>query len=97
MSYRQVNKLQVDVNFGLISQNEFNATVSSISAPWITSTSILVASPAGIATADHDPDDYFCDQIHAYCTNIQPGVSFDLVAFAPNGTWGNYLINVLGV
>ena len=90
------NKAQALVNFGSPYQEDFNATVT-VSAPWVQATSVIICSSSGIATVDHDPDDYLADQIQAYATNIVPGVSFDVVAVAPSGTWGRYLINTIGV
>ena len=84
------------VNFGSINQTEYNATVT-VAASWVGSGTILVCSPSATATADHDPDDYVAEGIMPAITNIVPGVSFDVSASAPNGTWGRYNINVLGV
>jgi hypothetical protein len=52
-----------------------------------------MVSPAGVATADHDPDDYQWDNISGYVSNIVNGVSFDIIGVAPNGSWGDYVFN----
>lgn len=90
------NTESAEVNFGGASDpEEFSATVT-VAATWVTGTSIIVCSPAAIATADHDPDDYAAEGITAYATNQVAGVGFDIIASAPNGTWGRYIIHAIG-
>ncbi len=90
------NFVQVTVDFGFASGNEdFNATVT-VSAPWVGADSRLICLPSGIATADHDPEDYAMEGITAYPANIIPGVSFDIIVSTKNGTFGTYIINVIG-
>ena len=91
------NAETAEVNFGSASSTETGEATATVAAPWVASSSIIVCSPAGTATADHDPDDYFLEGITAYATNIVNGVSFDIVAVAPNNTWGRYNINAVGV
>lgn len=86
---------QALINFGYTSE-DVNAK-ATIPCSWVQSTSIFSVTPSGIATYDHDPDDYTIENISAYVTNIVPGVSFDVIGVAPNGTWGAYLINIIGV
>jgi hypothetical protein len=74
---------------------ETTATVT-VSAPWVTALSVIVCNPFGGATADHGPEDAIVENLAAYATNIIPGVSFDIECYAPNGTWGRYLINAIG-
>lgn len=83
-----------DVNFGLSSQESSNATVT-VSDTHVKSNSIILLTPSGQATADHDPDDYGWDNISAYVSNIVAGVGFDVVGVAPNGSFGTYKINYL--
>lgn len=89
-----VNTGTATVNFGASSQESSNATVT-VSNPSVQSGSVIIVSPAGTSTADHDPDDYQWDNISAYVTNIVAGVGFDVVGVAPNGSWGRYNINYL--
>lgn len=90
------NFVQVTVDFGFASGNEdFNATVT-VSAPWVGADSRIICLPSGIATTDHDPEDYAMEGITAYPANIIPGVSFDIIVSARNGTFGTYIINVIG-
>jgi hypothetical protein len=74
-------------------QEETTARVTVL-APYVRSQSIIVCSPMGIPTADHDPEDVVVENIAAYGLNIVPGVSFDIMGYAPTNTWGKYLIRV---
>lgn len=85
---------QVDINFGTIDQED-SYTVTTVLTSSVLTTSIITVSPSGVATADHDPDDYQWDLISGYVTNIVNGVSFDIIGVAPNGSWGTYKINYL--
>ncbi|MGB8216224.1 MAG: hypothetical protein WCE94_02890 [Candidatus Methanoperedens sp.] len=90
------NFVQVTVDFGFATGNEdFNATVT-VSAPWVGADSRIICLPSGIATVDHDPEDYAVEGITAYPANIIPGVGFDIIVSAKNGTFGTYIINVIG-
>jgi hypothetical protein len=83
----------VTVNFGFPTTNEGDTATVTVSAPTVASNSKIFCSPATVATADHDPDDIVVEAITAYGTNIVPGVSFDVVAVAPQNSWGRYVIN----
>ena len=85
---------QATVDFGPITTEDSIATVT-VSTASVTTTSIIQVSPAGVATADHDPDDYQWDNISAYVSNIINGISFDIIGVAPNGSWGDYKFNYL--
>ena len=85
----------VTINFGYTPQVNWQTRVT-VSALWVTANSLIVVSVAAVATADHSPDEVTCEGIKVYPTNIVPGVSFDIVADAPNGTFGAYLVNYLG-
>lgn len=83
---------QATVDFGAVTQEDSIARVTVANAAALSS-SIINVSPAGIATADHDPDDYQWDNISGYVTNIVDGVSFDIIGVAPNGAFGDYAFN----
>ena len=90
------NFVQVTVDFGFVSGNEdFNA-IATVPAQWIRVDSRLICLPSGIATVHHDAEDYAVEGITAYLANIIPGVSFDIIVSAKNGTFGTYIINVIG-
>lgn len=86
---------QAQVDFGVVSQNDFNALIT-VAAAWVTASSKIICNPFGGATADHDAEDAMVEKISAYATNIVAGVGFDIQASAPFGTWGKYLINYSG-
>lgn len=83
---------QATVDFGASTGENSIARVTVFTASALTA-SIIMVSPAGIATADHDPDDYQWDNISGYVSNIVNGVSFDIIGVAPNGSWGDYVFN----
>lgn len=87
---------QAQVDFGFGSGNEGDSAIVTVLADWAASGSKLIAQPALVATADHDPDDIYAEEIIAYAENIIDGVSFDIVAKAPNNSWGKYKINIVG-
>ena len=82
---------QATIDFGTKEDGNASVTVSTTSA--LTASKIFV-TPAGVATADHDsPDDYAVEGVTFGVGNIVNGVSFDLFASAPNGTFGQYVAN----
>lgn len=83
---------QATVDFGASSQEDSYA-VTTVATASALSTSKIFVTPAGVATADHDTDDYQWDNISAYVANIVNGVSFDIIGIAPNGSWGDYVFN----
>lgn len=86
-----------DVDFGFASGQEGDVATATVSASWVTAGSKIVCTPFAVATSDHDPDDYAVEAIQAYATNIQVGVGFDVIARAPNGSFGVYTIHCLGI
>lgn len=83
---------QATVNFGAISKEDTITTVTVNTASVLTA-SIISITPSGKPTADHDSDDYQWDNVSGYPTNIINGTSFDIVGVAPNGSWGQYIMN----
>src|SRR5271170_8403001 len=89
--------LQVEVDFGYDSGNEGDTATTTVTGQtWVTSGSVILCNPFAGTTTDHDPDDTIVEGLDAYATNIVPGVGFDVAAYAPQNTWGKYLINVTG-
>jgi hypothetical protein len=83
---------QATVDFGPATGENNIARVTVNTASAVTG-SIIMVSPAGVSTSDHDPDDYQWDNISGYVSNIVDGVSFDIIATAPNGSFGEYSFN----
>lgn len=82
-----------EVDFGAVGDV---ATVS-VSAPWVTASSVLVCQVAGIANDDHDVEDALLEQITVNAFDVIPATGFSIRAHAPNTTWGRYTINVIGL
>jgi hypothetical protein len=89
-----LEKASGTVDFGTTEGNG-DASVS-VAATWVTGASIIVVSP-GAATADHDVEDALLEQITASVTALSAGVGFTITAHAPNGTWGQYTFNAVGL
>jgi hypothetical protein len=71
------------------------ATVD-VAAIWVTGSSVIVVAPGG-ASADHDAEDVLIEEIQFAVTAVNNGVGFTVTASAPNGTWGRYTINAVGL
>lgn len=88
---------QVLADFGFASGQEDDiATVTVTGQSWVTTSSVIVCSPAPITTADHDPDDYAIEGVIAVAENLVAGVGFDIRAKSCGDagvTWGKYYIN----
>lgn len=78
-----------EVDFGTITQESDVARVTVTDAS-ISATSYPIVAPYAITTTDHDPDDYSVEWISATIANVIAGVSFEIVAVAPNLTFGKY-------
>jgi hypothetical protein len=89
------NTIQSEIDFGPEETDIASITVTG--QPWVTVTSKIVANVAAESTADHDPEDAIIEGLIAYVSNLVPGVGFDLMARAPNSTWGRYKINAIGI
>lgn len=81
----------VEVDFGASG----SLATATLTASWITPSSVLVVSPGG-ATADHDAEDVLIEQVQASVSTVAAG-SCTVMAFAPAGTWGRYTFNVVGI
>jgi len=87
--------LQVTVDFGnATGPTEGDTAVFTVSSGTVSLTSKFIMTCAG-GTADHDLDDVVVEGIVAYASNIIAGVSYDVVAYAPQGSWGRYFVNVI--
>lgn len=91
-----IHTAQATLNFGTSNQEDFNASVT-VSASWVTASTTVLCNMFAKVTTDHDPDDYVVEGVSAIAGNIVPGVSFDVLGTAPQGTWGRYIVNCIGV
>jgi lysophospholipase L1-like esterase len=86
------NKLHVILDFGnYAGQEEDTTATTTVLDPYIQTSSVVQVSLAG-ATTDHDPEDGVIEGITLGVGNIVAGVSYDIYAYAPDGTWGKYLV-----
>lgn len=92
-----VNHLQVEVDFGFASAGEGDIARTTVAATWVTAASKIICGAFAAATPEHDPDDVVIEGIIAYASNLVPGVGFDVIAYAPQGAFGRYLVNASGL
>ena len=88
---------QVMVDFGHAGGGEAGVATVAVVAAWVASTSIILCNAAGVATPDHDAEDAALEGITAIAANLNTGVGFDVIARAPQGSWGRFTINIIGV
>lgn len=92
-----VNASNATVDFGFANGDEGDIATVTVTATWVLASSNIICVPYAVANADHDPEDYAVEGITAYAANLASGVGFDIIAMAPNNTWGRYSINAHGV
>jgi len=85
--------IQVTVDFGFPTGNEGDTATFTVNTTWASTSRRIVCLAFGGTTADHDPDDAIVEGIVAFSQNIVEGISFDVVSYAPQNSWGKYLIN----
>ena len=88
---------QTTVDFGNASGGESDLAIVAVAAAWVTNGSVILCNAAGVSTPDHDPEDAALEGINAIAANLNEGVGFDVVARAPQGSWGRFNINIIGV
>ena len=94
-----INRVQATVDFGSDSgaiKRSFDVAVT-VSATWVTAESIIVCSMAGIATATHGVDDALIEGLIPVVDNLNPGIGFTIRVYSPLGSWGQYVVNAIGM
>lgn len=92
------HKTSATVDFGYAGGNgEGDYATTTVSASWVTSTSRIICRCAPADSLDHTTDETIAEGITFDAVNIVPGTSFDVKAFAPNGTWGRHDCVILGL
>lgn len=81
----------IEIDFGA---SEANSVAYTIADTRITTSNVIIPSLAYYDTADHTAEEALCEGITLCASNVVDGVSYDIIAFAPNCTWGRYYINV---
>lgn len=87
---------QVTVDFGNASGGETDIATVNVDAEWVTNGSVILCTAAGVTTPDHDAEDAALEGITAVATNLNEGIGFDVIARAPQGSWGRFNINIMG-
>lgn len=88
---------QAEVDFGHALDGLGDTATVTVTADWVQANSIIQIQPSGLLSDDHDPEDGILEEISAIPVNIIPGISFDILAYAPNGTWGRYEVSFIAL
>ena len=80
----------------LLHKEESFATTSVTGQSWVTANSYIICKCLGLTSEDHDAEDAIVEGVRFETYNIVPGVGFDIIGHAPEGTYGKYKINCLG-
>lgn len=90
---QEVHAVACKVDFGSGSDM---ARTTIVGQPWVKSTSRIVARIAG-STSDHDEEDALLEGVQVIATNFVAGVGFDVLAHAPDETFGTFNVHCVGV
>ena len=63
---------------------------------WVAADSFISCKVMGLTSADHTAEDAILEGVQFEINNINPGVGFDIIGHAPNGTYGKYTVKCLG-
>lgn len=88
---------QITLDFGAATGTENDSTSVTVAAAWVKTDSIILLQVPQDAMADHDPEDALFEELQLKPMNIIAGVSFDIVGYAPHGTWGRYRVVYQGL
>ncbi len=80
----------------LIHKEESYITKTITGQSWVTNDSFINCRVNGLTTADHDAEDAILEGIRFEINNIVPGTGFDIIGYAPEGTYGKYKIKIIG-
>lgn len=83
-----------EVDFGASLSFETTATVA---ATWVGAASEIVFAPNHTATTDHTVEETLVEGVTVAVTTLTAGVSFAVLAIAPNGTTGKHRFSYVGV
>lgn len=95
-----VHAVTCTVDFGDVGGTGSDMALTTVTGqPWVSSTSSkFIPQVCGRPDVSGvDDEDALLDQVRAVVTNIVNGVGFDVVAHAPEGTNGQFLVHVIGV
>lgn len=63
---------------------------------WVSSDLFITCKVLGLTTDDHTPEDAILEGVKFEINNIVAGDGFDIMAHAPEGTYGKYKVKCLG-
>lgn len=63
---------------------------------WVAANSFITCKVMGLTSADHTAEDAIVEGVNFEINNINPGVGFDIMGYAPEGTYGKYTVKCLG-
>ena len=63
---------------------------------WVAADSYIECKVLGLTTADHTPEDAILEGVKFEINNIVAGTGFDIMGYAPEGTYGKYTVKCLG-
>lgn len=86
-------KVEVPIDFGFNSGVEETTVIVTQMYSYVTSVSKITCQVVAGSSGDHDPEDAISEGLIARAINIVPGLSFDVMCKAPEGTWGRYVVN----
>lgn len=90
------NLVRVPIDFGFIPDFQETSVTATQSAAWVTANSVITCQVQNDSSGDHEPEDAALDGLNARAINLVPGVSFDVICYAPEGAWGRYQVNCVG-
>jgi hypothetical protein len=80
-----------------LSHTEATYVIKTITGKsWVTANSFVNCKIVGVTSADHTVEDALLDNVQFDINNMVPGVGFDIVGHAPNGTYGKYGVRCFG-
>lgn len=91
------NSASGTLDFGFPVGKEGDTAIVTVSAPWVGVSTKIYCWAVATSTADHDPEDSLLEAILCTAINVVVGVSFDIEAYAPQGTWGRYVVYAVGI
>lgn len=92
------NKATATVDFGYANGNgEGDTATVTVAAAWATNSSRIVCRCSPSDSDDHTTDETIAEEIAFEAVNVVPGISFDVKAYAPQGTWGRHNCSILGI
>lgn len=81
------------VDFGYPNGGEGMSVTETIEDTFVTALSRFVFKFSD--SDDHNIEEAVLEEIRPLVLGIVPGVSFDLMTYAPNDTWGRYNLTIL--